>query len=151
MLNNYSLEKHMHKCFMIICTKNRVLPMQSWQNILHFSSGHSVGHVKKVWPFQEKILNFFPWNLSVPVTGKKIKRLYFHFHWKIITIGPYSCLLYRLKKTGHSVGHPPVYKNVSQLQTCYKINIRVTCVCFHGILSTRMAFVSSLTMQASTL
>ena len=108
MLNNYPLEKHTHKCFMIICTKNCVLPMQSWQNILHFSSGHSVGHVKKVWPFQEKIVTFFPWNLAFSVTGKKIKRLYLHIQWKIITIGPYSCLLYKLKKTGHSEGHPPV-------------------------------------------
>ena len=110
MLNNYPLEKHTHKYFMIICTKNCVLPMQSWQNILHFSSGHSVGHVKKVWPFQEKIVTFFPWNLAFSVTGKKIKRLYLHIHWKIITIGPYSCLLYKLKKTGHSEGHPPVIK-----------------------------------------
>ena len=89
---------------------------------LHFSQGHSERHAKKVWSFRGKISTFFPWNFSFSVTGNKIKRLFLAYNWKIIPVGPYSCLLCNLKKTGHSERHPPVLLIDYFEDVCY-INI----------------------------
>ena len=98
MLDKFSLEKNMPICFRIVFTKYCGLSLHIRPYIWHFSQCHSERHAKKVWSFRGKISTFFPWNFSFSVTGKKIKRLFLAYNWKIIPVAPYSCLLCNLKK-----------------------------------------------------